>query len=59
VVQVSRILAIVTTKTRRRISTPEELRKVAPSLLDALDEAEEIEKQHHVGGPMDFTTLVG
>lgn len=54
--KVSRILAHVTEKTRRRISTPDQLRKIAPHLLEALNEAAELTSVHHIGGPMEFAT---
>lgn len=54
--RVSRILAHVTDKTRRRVSTPDQLRRIAPQLLEALGEAERIDREFHVGAPMDFNT---
>jgi hypothetical protein len=54
--RVSRILAFVTERTRRKISTPESLRMHAPELLRALDDAEAINTEHRLGGAMDFST---
>ena len=43
-------------KTRRRVSSPAELRRIAPALLEALDDAEAVQAAHCVGGAMSFTT---
>ena len=43
-------------KTRRRVSSPAELQRIAPSLLAALDDAETLQLAHCVGGAMSFTT---
>jgi hypothetical protein len=55
--RMSRLLSYVTMKTRRRISTTQELRALAPSLFALLDEAEGLVKAHGIGGTMSFMFL--
>ena len=48
------ILAHVSAKTRRRVSSPEQLAHDAPALLDALNEAQGLVRAHGLGGAMAF-----
>lgn len=54
--KVSRLLAYVTQKTRRRVTSPAEMKRIAGELLVALNDADAIEAQYHAGGPMSFCT---